>query len=724
MAKRKKSPPKGKFLPESATGAPDESVAPSVGDGEDTAFGVPAYANDRRIANCGQARELYARLYLENQLRASAYAQIRNQIEGGRPFDPAQLERNGESWRANVNFQDARAAFRRVSLPYWRMVHEVPQVISVQLHSQAPDADRWGLAMAKNFNRFLDDWGSDYFMQFSGFADDFVMYGPGYVMWADADTPRYKWCQTVQMLFPKRTKASVDKWELVAFKREMTADELVKLVRDKHERRRSKEVGWNPQAVMKAIRLATPGPGNTRYFDPNFWQDMIVANDLVIGGVWPPVTVVDLWASNREGTKVRHYIFTEKSDVQEYLYEADEEASSFRQIFGACFYNIGSNGLIHAIKGFGVMNYNYATAINRTKCRMLDSATFAMGMNFVKGDNTPEGAPPVENVSMLNVFPTGLTQLQWYPSLAVASELVQTLQQNQNENNFVYNEVQKEIGETDTATQAKLLAGISAEMSTATSSLFLSQKAVIFTEMVRRLCKKGTSDPDAKAFQKRCRDMGVPEDALFKLERTVKCGANPTMADPSQRSQVIDNLMATVYPLPQANRRWILEMKVANLLGADAVNKALLPDGSESDPAARREAMMENANLAQGMPLPVAPEDAHAEHLDEHLKPMEAMAQAAQQGQAITPDHLIAARFSIPHMAQHLQFLSSDETKKTEFQQLKARFTNVSNVIGGIMQRMAKQANKPGAGSPADAATTLAASAPQSGAAAVAGPPA
>lgn len=691
MASRKKSRPKGKFLPESATGAAEGDVATAtVGDGEDTAFGVPAYANDRRIANCSQARELYVRLYLENQLRAGAFAQIRNQIEGGRPFNPADLDRNGEGWRANVNFQDARAAFKRVSLPYWRMVHEVPQVISVNIHSTAPDADKWGIAMAQCFNRFLDDWGSDYFMQFSGFSDDFVLFGPGYVMWADAQTPRYRWCQTVQMLFPKRTKAAVDKWELVAFKREMTADELVKLVRNKKERSTSSDAGWNTKAVMKAIRLASPGPGNTRYFDPNYWQDMIVSNDLVIGGVWPPVTVVDLWAANRDGTKIRHYIFTEKSDVQEYLYEADEEAEDFGKIFGACFYGVGSNGLIHSIKGFGVMNYNYATAINRTKCRMLDSGTFAMGMNFVKGDNTPEGAPPVENVSMLNVFPTGLTQLQWYPNLQVGIDLVQALSQNQNENNFVYNEVQKSIGDTDTATQAKLIAGIQAEMGTATSSMFLSQMGVIFTEIVRRLCKKGASDPDAKKFQARCKALGVPDGALYDLERTVKTGASPMMADPAQRSQIMDNLMATVYPLPQANRRWILEQKVANLLGAEGVKKALLPDGSESDPAARRAAMMENAGLAQGMPLPVAPEDAHAEHLDEHLKPMEAIVQSVQQGQSITPDHLVAARLVIPHMAEHLQFLSTDETKRTEFQQLKARFTTVSNVVGGIIHRMAR----------------------------------
>lgn len=681
--RRKKKTLADKMLPESA-GLPVATEEQPFAEGGENDY------NDRRIANCSAARELYTRLYLEDQWRAQSRAQIRNQIEGGRPFDPAELQRNGEaSWRSNVNFNDARAAFARVSLPYWKMVNEVPRRISVKLHTKAPHADQWALVMAEAFDRFLDDWGADYFMQFSGFCDDFVMYGPGYVMWPDTKTPRYKWAQATQLLFPKRTKVSVDDWELVCLRREITASELVNLIRNKRERGLSKTMGWKPEAVMKAIKMASPGPDSTRYTDPNYFQDMVVANDLVIGGVWPPVEVVDLWATSRDGKKIRHYIFTQKSDVQDYLYEADEEAETFRQIFGPCFDGVGPNGMIHAVKGFGVRNYYYMTAINRTKCRMLDSATFAMGMNFIKSDNTPDGSPPVENVSMLNVFPSGLTQLQWYPSLQVGIELVQSLKANQDENNFTYNEVKESIADTDTATQGKLIAAIGAEMGTAQSSIFLSQLGQnILTEQFNRLAR-GSGDPDSSKFRDRCKKGGVPDEA-FDIERTVKTGASPMMASPAQRTQNIMSARAVIYNLPGANRRWFDEQTVANFLGADAVGNALLPDGSQSDPAARRLAMMENADLAQGMELPVAPEDAHVEHLDEHLKPLEAVVQASQQGQQISPDHLVMAQTTLPHIGQHLEFLSADETKKQEFKQLKARASNVQSVVQGLMVRLAK----------------------------------
>lgn len=702
MAKKKtRNKVLAKMLPVSSGLAPD---AP----GEDTPLtGGNGVTQERRIKDCPAARELFVQLYLENQQRANSWAQIRNQIEGGRPFDQAELVRNGEGWRTNVNFQDARAAFRRASLPYWKMVNEVPHKVSITLHSKAPQSSQWAIAMATAFDMFHDDWGSEYYKEFSGFCDDFVMYGPAFVMWPDAKSPRYKWTPTVQVMFPKRTKSNVDEWELVAIRREMTATELIQHIGGGKSEERSKTKGWNPSAIRSAIKMSAPGQQSERYLDPNIFQDMIVSNDLYMGGIWPPIAVVDIFAASKDGKSVRHYIFTEKSNVNDYIYNADEEAPNFRQIFGPAFYGVGSNGLVAAIKGFGVMNYYYATALNRMKCRALDSATFAMGMNFTKDDNTPDGTPPVENVSMLNVFPTGLKQLQWYPQLQAGTELMQELKSWQDENNFQYNEIKDTIADTDTATQAKLVAGIGAEMGSSTSAIFLSQVGQNhYTEQVRRMCDLSNKDEDCVLWRKRCMDMGVPE-AAFKLPRTVKTGASPALADPAQRAQTVLQMRQMFMNSPGANRRWFDEQAVAVTLGAEAVNKALLPEGQDSEPAARRQAMMENVDLGQGMPLPAAPEDAHVEHIDEHLKPMEAFIQALTQGQTkMSPDHMVLLQTSLPHIQQHLQYLSQDETKKPQYQQLNARFSRVASVAQGLAARLAK-AHQTTPGDPAAAGKAL-----------------
>lgn len=742
MSRKKKSSRKlgDKFLPESVL-ANQENGTGTL----DQPFIGSAWNNDRRIKDCAAARELYVRLFFEAQLRQQSFAQIRNQIEGGRPFDPNELQRNGESWRTNVNFNDARAAFRRVSLPYWKMVHEVPRKISVDIHApKMPDLNRTCIALAECFDMFLDDWGPDYFHQFSGFCDDYVMYGTGHSMWPVSSSPRFVWTPSIQMMMPKRTKSNVDKWELICMKRELTADELLQHVKGEARTKDSETAGWNPAMIMQAIRLACPAPNQNRYFDPNYWQDMIVSNDLVIGGVWPPVSVVDMWAYSPEEKKIMHYIFTEKSDVPDFLFEAAEEETEFRRIFGTAFYNVGSNGLYHAIKGFGVMNYYYATAINRTKCRLVDGATFAMGMNFVKGDDTPDEAPPVENYSMINIFPKGLDQLQYYPNLGAAQQLVGMLEQNQDENNFTYNEPQRDIADTKTAKQAEILGSIANEMSTAGSSVFLSQMGTnIYAECFRRLIKKDSKDKDAKKFRRRAVDLGVDpkiidlmatdEDTPDHLDYTVKTGASPTMASPMMRQQIGNALMTQIMPQPGSNRRAILEFQTASLAGSEGVTQFLLPVGQDSDPRAQREAMMENGDLAQGMPLPADPSDAHVEHLMTHLPPMEAICQQVQQAKQsrmgapmggapgqppqagpqtpLTPSHLIALQMGVPHCGQHLQMLSGNPAQKAQYQALKARFTQVASIAQGLMARLSKahaMAQQSGqALQPADVATAI-----------------
>ncbi len=687
MARKKKL--ESKVLP--------ESVQAAMGSGEqDTPFGTSpgnsGVYQDRRIRTCADARQIFVQLQMENQLRAQAYAQIRNQMEGGRPFDPAVKARNGEQAMTNCNFNDARAQFRRASEPYWKMVHEVPRVISATIHADSPDVPKWEVAIAEQFDRFLNDWGEDYFFQFSGWNDDMVLFGPGFCMWPDGTTPRYQWMPTVQLMFPRRTKSSVDKWELVCLKRDMTASELIAKVRNDKEAAQSKKAGWNPDMVMKAIQRASPQPYQTRFLDPNYFQDMIVSNDLTWGNIWPPVQVVDLWAMERDG-KISHYIFTEKGDVEDYLYKSTEDAETFRQIFGTCMYSVGSNGLLHSIKGFGVMNYYYMTAINRMKCKAMDAANMAMSLNFVKDENFPEQSPAVEQFSFINLFPKGLSQVMVYPNLQQSRQVMMDLITAQNENNYSYTDTgtQQNIAQAQTKGQGELIAGIASEMESSRASMYNSQiSRNIFGEIFRRLCQK-RGDPDAKKFRKRCELAGVPMEILDgKYEITISASASPNMASPLMRQRVADRLMGTIYNMPEANRRAILEFDVANLTGSKGVSQFLLPQGMASDPFQRREAMMENPALAQGIPLPAAPEDAHVEHLDEHLKPLEMMLQATKQGQPLTPDHLIAMQMGLAHSQQHIDFLSKDQTKQEAFKQLNARFSLVARMAQGIQQRMAR----------------------------------
>jgi len=167
--------------------------------------------------------------------------------------------------------------------------------------------------------------------------------------------------------------------------------------------------------------------------------------------------------------------------------------------------------------------------------------------------------------------------------------------------------------------------------------------------------------------------------------------------------------------------RAIQEFNVANLTGSEGITTFMLPIGVNSDPRARREAIMENDDLSKGIILGdqtsfgVDPSDDHVAHADEHLKPLEAIVAASQQqgqqpaqGQPaqpptqITPDHLMALQGIIPHVSVHVQYLSMDETKRDIYKQMNQRLKLVESVAKGIVARLARAQKGMVPGQPVD----------------------
>lgn len=652
---------------------------------------------DRRIKDATSAREVYKKFFKANETRAKTMVQTRNQLEGGRPMDPATLERNGEAHRTNINFRDSEAAFNRTYLPYWKMVHDVPNKIAPSVQSSAPDSDKWGKAIAESFDLFLDDWGSDYFFQFMLFTYDFVKFGPGYVQWSDADSPRFEHARTEFVLLPKRAKANINSWEIVTIEGEMTVSDLWAKIRTKKQVSRSEYVGWNVKAVKAAIKLARQNSGQQTGSDD--WariQDEIVSNDLRMCEEWAPLPIVRMFVRDFSG-KICCYVFTKDEGVKDFLFETDEYADEMKHAIAGIFYDVGVNGLVHSIKGFALKNYHLAMLTNRVKSRIIDSATMALSMNFIETEDLPDEAPPVQNYGGVNVFPKGLTQIGVYPQLQQGMAVTDLLERNAAENNYIYRESRQEIADSQTARQATILANLAEEIGTATASLYLSQIGEsIFAECYRRLIRP-SDDVDAAKFKKRLNERGVPLKVIAQLgatedkriDVTIKTGANPGTAGAALRDMIMKELLGMIN-MPGVNRRWIQEQYIANKLGSQAVGKALLPEGVDSEPAQRRLAMMENSNFGQALPLPVDPSDAHYAHADEHLKPLEAIIGMFKQRQQINPEQVVALQVSLPHVEQHLSYLKQDDTQKDAYKDAWARFSNTASVTVGIMAKLRK----------------------------------
>lgn len=652
----------------------------------------------RRIKDVDSARTIFNRLIQDNSQRSETFATVRNQLEGGRPRDPAELEASGESWSCNVNFGYAFASFNRTLLPYWKMVHDVPHIAAFTINSNAPQSEQWQASFADAFDQFHEDWGTDYRQQFMQACSNFVKFGPGPAMWCDPDTARYKAVNPQRLYFPKNTNMSPDSWEVVAFVRDVPVTELYAYIKDKTSARRAKDAGWNTNSIKATIVQAATGGPAPDYRDYTRYQDQLVNNDIMVTTPYEPQAVVWLYVKQFDGT-IGCYVFNQFAGVNDFLYVDEKAADTFRELFAILWYDTGVDGMVHSIKGFGIKNYFFELLVNRMKSRLVDAATFSMGVNFQYADNnTPDETPPVENFGAFTVFPSGLNQLAIYPNLKQASDVMRMLESNANENNSLYRDQAQQIENTDTATQAKILAGMQGQLTEASAALFLSQLGeCFFTEQVRRLRRKGNRDEDAKKFVQRLKESGVPEEVIYDKPVRVKTGANAGMANPALRIQQFQEGLALA-SFPGVNTRWFLENLIAYKYGANALapGKAMLPEGAESEPIERRQAIMENVDFGQGVMLQVAPSDAHFEHIQEHIKPVAGILQGFQAQGSITPEQTTALTITVEHMGQHMMYLQKDETKKNEFQQVLPQFRLIQSTARGILQRMQQNQNTQG----------------------------
>jgi len=322
--------------------------------------------------------------------------------------------------------------------------------------------------------------------------------------------------------------------------------------------------------------------------------------------------------------------------------------------------------------------------INRIKCRLVDSLNFSTSMNFQRPAEYADDNPPLESFGSVNVFAPGIQQLQYAPRLNESLSVLNMLQNNMSENNALFREQTSQIAETESATAASILGQLQAQTSQANAALFLAQLGNIYKEMIRRLRIKGSKDPDAEKFVQRCRDRNVPDDVIFDAEITISSAATAATSSPVQRDMLWTQIRQDVRSTPGGNVRWVDQQYYAAKLGADAAKKIMPSNPEMTDAAIISEALIENNVLGTGQMLPVDMMQDHVIHVTEHLKPMQNIAEAGQQGLPVKPDHLVAVQMLGQHIEQHLEMLAQDEVRKEEFKVLNKQY----NVINQALQQL------------------------------------
>lgn len=652
-----------------------------------------------RMGDAQKSISTYQRVWRSGDERRRIDARVLSQLSGTRPFSDAALQEAGQGWRANVNFRDASSSLEQVLVGYWRLLHDVQNIAHVKVHSKTPHAADIEKIIAHNFSRFYDDWGVDYVTQYLRLAFNHVTFGVGPLVYPNSDTPRYRSIRRGDLIVPDGAPANVEDFEVVWIRQSTTLSKMWDKLKDEESREAAESAGWNIPLLRRVATRIHKGVSHST--DQQDWLEVerdLRKHSLASSEDAGPIREVHQYVREFDG-KVSHYVFypqfmaygEDSGEAVETEFAFDDfgmrdRPESFTEVLACIFFEVGFDGDYHEVKGYGVKNYDIATAQNRTKSRMLDR-TLIDGLNFRR---TNEGGQPnldIVNIGPFNILPGEFEQVTSYPSGSSIGDALAMLDQQTSYNNARYRDQSRQIEQTDTATQANILANLQSQVDIANATLYLSQVSRVFQEQFERL-RRRSDDPDARKFRERCEADGLPGQILDAVEVDVRTAANPGAASASIRAQVAQNLMQHVGS-PMMNPRYPLETYISSMLGANEVEKALVPEQSSTqDDGQLRDAMMENTHLGEGQELPAAPDDLHHIHIPVHLQPIEVMLQTYQETEQMDPQQLLSIQVMMPHLQAHLEYLKQDVFRRPEYEALWPRFQTVQSMAESLFARL------------------------------------
>ncbi len=650
---------------------------------------------ESRLRDAHSARGLWRSLRRASETRREKWAQVQNQLDGGPPFSAAELAANGQGWRCNVNFRDAASTLEQVLVSYWRLLHDTTSLAALTLTGRGdPNAERHEQIFQTCFNRFFDDWGPDYVRNYLLFAQNHITFGVGVAFWNDAFSPRWETVRAGELEVPARAKASVEKLSLVGIRQEMELEALWDLVRTPGKRRAAAERGWAVDELEKLLAnelcsrtgdRAAPLSGG----DALELQRLLRDDALGATAGRAPLSLVHLLVRDYDG-RITRVIFAETLEHNDrFLFDdsrSEGRPESLAHLLGAVFFDAG-NGDWWGTKGFGLKNFQTSSVLNRLKSRAVDR-TMLDGLNFRDLAEGGRETVPVTNIGPFTFLPKDVEQLPSYPTGRSILETIAMIESNANQNNARYRDASHQVAQSDTATQASILANLQSQIDVANGALYLRQVARnLFTEQLRRLRLRGSDDPDARHFKRRCVDeLGMPPEVFHDAELTVRTGADPGAANLALQGEVALQGLA----LPEANKRWFQEKWVVSKFGAQAVAKALHPVDAASEIKSARAALLENSALGEGTPLPVDPQDNHASHIPQHLQPLEVLVHNFEATGRLDPTALVALQIGLPHLEAHLQFLQQDRLQAPAYQEYSGRFAAVRAKAEALFRHLEK----------------------------------
>lgn len=639
-------------------------------------------APKRRLTSPSKLRSIHFRLVEDDRLNSYNRALCQSLLDGEPPYNQDELNDAGQPDTTNLNFGGAEKKLERAKSPYYRLFNSGEKLVSLQTF-YGPEDERaaWEAIMEEEVTATIR--GCDEFpYEADRLIHKFVWEGVGIASWPDDRDWRFRAYGQGQFYFPRQVAATEAKQEIVTAEAELTITEIFSRIN------REECGGWCKEAGRIAITKATSGDRD--YANWEKLMEEVKNNDLFVGTRLPTIKVIHGYVKEFSG-KVSHYIaLRDEQGDSTFLFKQHDAYNSMTEALVLFPYGSGTNTKLHGIRGLGYKLYAFEQQLNRSICRLIDQGEYA-GMITVQGETETDYANlGLEYIGNLAALPPGwkivtpnMPDLQ--RTVMPAIEMMQSLGNDRTsgyspENVFDGNQRKTKFEVSAQLEQAS-------ELSSSSIDFFYTPGDRLAQQMIRRMIRRDwlATDPGGEEIMDlhlRLVRRGVPLEAFYRIDwkrvhlvRVIGAGSAAAKTLGLQRMEVLRPRMDDVGQLN-------LDRELAiDAVGLAQVDRFFPRDGVFRTSVDTQIAILQNAQLMQGIPIPVLSSDKHLAHAREHMKPLTEMYQAAQAGQLPLAEAYTTYVELFSHTVEHVQMVEGDIAASEEAAAMRQMLQRIEEVI-------------------------------------------
>lgn len=672
--------------------------------------------------NPEQVESVCLQLRQQDYLRGLDRALIARLFNGNPPYLPHEVEENNID--VNLNWLEATALGHDARQQFTTYFEKPANYFTCSTDAGAVHKRRERGAIAtRNANRIMKRSLPYSECRRSKFAS-LVLYGIGPVVRPNP----YRWCPKAigidDLLLEEPVELTFEDLTQFCILREFTGPQLSAIVN-------GPQTGgsWNKPLIKKLLKWIDSETGNLLSSDfpsiwsPEKWEERDKANGgYYVGGRSPKVKAYDFWfysdAGKTAGWRRRMVIddwsppsgsggwtrgTTADFARNQWLYNSKDRviASRREEIFSCQYGDLSAVAPFHhhTVRGLGSLTYAVCHLQNRLRCRFTE-AVFEDLMILMRASGEDDALRSLKaNFINRGIVPPNIKFVtkdeRWQPNIALTEMGIQENSRliARHASSYTSSLVQQATDKRE-KTKFEVMSELSSATQLVGASLQQAARYEAFEdrETFRRLCKKNSTDPEARQFQARCIKEGIPESVLYNheawdIEPEQVMGNGNKALEMAIAQQLL--AMRNLYdPEPQ---RTILRDITLAVTGDAARAKQLVPETPQISDSIH-DGQLRFGTLMQGVPVDTKSGVNHIEVIETLLKAMELVVQRITKTTGVGTREEILGLITVgQHIAGEMSMLAQDENEKQRVKQYGDKLGQLMNLVKAFAQRLAEQ---------------------------------